>query len=68
MPELSLKEKVNALFDEDIRQKLYELVKNEDDVNNVIRYLTNDLKDWRQGMADEFYENSDEEDTDYYKG
>lgn len=60
MPDLTLKEKINALFDEDFRQKLYVLVENEDDVSNIIRYLNKDLEEWRDAMSDEFYTTNDQ--------
>ena len=61
MPDLTLKEEINALFDEDFRQKLYDLAENEDDVNKIIRYLTEDLEEWRDVMSDEFYTNDSDQ-------
>lgn len=55
---LTLKEKINALFDEDLRQKLYDIVSEETDpayaAGAAIRFLHNDLHEWVDIMKDEF--------------
>ncbi|PPD55479.1 MAG: hypothetical protein CTY12_00455 [Methylotenera sp.] len=64
MPDLTLKEKVDALFDEDIRQKLYVLVENECDINFIKHQLVHDLYEWCEAMHDEFYTKSREQSED----
>jgi hypothetical protein len=55
---LTLKEKINALFDEDIRQKLYQIITEENDpvyaASAAVRYLHIDLKEWANVIEEEF--------------
>lgn len=52
MPDLTLKEKVDALFDE-LKPKLHDLVEDEWDVNDIKCYLINNLYNWREQMLNE---------------
>ncbi len=58
MTTLTFKEKINALFDEDLRQKLYDIVSEETDpayaAGAAIRLLQHDLNEWVEIMKDEF--------------